>query len=155
MDDNRMSDSIKQRLTDDVKSALRTRDKQRLGTLRLINAAIKQREIDERTTLDDRGVIGVLQKMSKQRGESIKQYELAERQDLVQQESFELQVIQDYMPTPLDDASLEGEIDKAVAEAGAETMKDMGKVMAILGPRLQGRAQMGEVSAKVKERLSG
>lgn len=138
-----------------MKAALRAGDKRRLGAVRLILAAVKQREIDERITLDDTQVLAVLDKMAKQRRESIAQYQAAGRQDLVEQEAFELEVIQGYMPAALSEAELDAAIDTAIAEAGASSIKDMGKVMGILKPRVQGRADMGAVSARIKVKLSG
>jgi len=145
--------SLKNRILEDVKVALRARDKPRLGTLRLIAAAIKQREVDERITLDDEQVLSVLEKMVKQRRESIVQFERAERDDLVALESAELEVIRTYLPQPLDRESLVQLVDAALEKSGAESMRDMGRVMSALKPRIQGRADMGEVSALVKARL--
>jgi uncharacterized protein YqeY len=138
---------------EDVKVALRARDKPRLGTLRLIAAGMKQREVDERITLDDEQVLSVLEKMVKQRRESIVQFERAERDDLVALESAELEVIRTYLPQPLDRESLVQLVDAALEKSGAESMRDMGRVMSALKPRIQGRADMGEVSALVKARL--
>ncbi len=146
--------SLKDRLNDAVKSALKSRAKERLAALRLITAAIKQREVDERITLDDTAVITVLDKMTKQRRESIDHYERAKRQDLIDQENYELSVIREFMPQPLDDAEIDAAITQALTETGANSIKDMGKVMAALKPSLQGRADMGQVSARVKQRLS-
>jgi len=145
--------SLKDRIQDDVKSAMRARDKVRLGTLRLITAGIKQREVDERITLDDAQVLSVLEKMLKQRRESIAQFEKAGRDDLVAVESGELEVIQAYLPTPLDPEAIAALIDLAIEETGAGSMRDMGKVMGVLKPRMQGRADMGRVSTLVKGRL--
>jgi hypothetical protein len=138
-----------------MKTALRAREKQRLGAIRLIIAAIKQREIDERISLDDTQVIAVLEKMIKQRRDSHSQYAQAGRHDLADQEAFEIQVIQAYMPQPLSEAELGELIEAAVKESGASSPKDMGKVMGILKPRIQGRADMQVISTKVKQRLSG
>ncbi len=149
------TDSLKRRIEEDMKTALRAGDKRRLGAVRLILAAVKQREIDERITLDDTQVLAVLDKMAKQRRESIAQYQAAGRQDLVDQESFELEVIQGYMPAALSEAELDVAITAAIAEAGASSVKDMGKVMGILKPQVQGRADMGAVSARIKAKLSG
>lgn len=149
------TDFLKRRIEEDMKAALRAGDKRRLGAVRLILAAVKQREIDERITLDDTQVLAVLDKMAKQRRESIAQYQAAGRQDLVEQEAFELEVIQGYMPAALSEAELDAAIDTAIAEAGASAIKDMGKVMGILKPRVQGRADMGAVSARIKVKLSG
>ncbi|HEY5791211.1 MAG TPA: GatB/YqeY domain-containing protein [Gammaproteobacteria bacterium] len=147
--------SLKTRIQEDMKDALREGDRQRLSTVRLILAAVKQREIDERIELDDPGVIGVLQKMAKQRRDSVDQYRAAGREDLADRELFELDVIGTYMPQPLDAAALEAAINAAVAESGASSVRDMGKVMGLLRDRLQGRADMGAVSAAVKAQLGG
>jgi uncharacterized protein YqeY len=146
---------LKQRITEDMKTAMRAKDKQRLATIRLILAAIKQREVDERIELDDTAVLAVLDKMVKQRRDSIAQFEKAERSDLVAQEQSELQVIAAYMPQPLGEGEIAALIDEAVASSGAASLKDMGKVMGALKPRVQGRADMGKVSARVKQRLAG
>ena len=146
--------ALKHRINEDVKTAMRSKERKRLAALRLITAAIKQREVDERIELDDAQVMSVLDKMAKQHRDSIEQYTKAERQDLVEQEQFELEIIQDYLPQPLDDAEIHARIDAAVAATGAATMKDMGKVMGQLKSALQGRADMGKVSALVKARLS-
>ena len=148
-----MAEALKDRLNEDVKNAMRGRDKLRLGTLRLIMAGIKQREVDERISLDDAGVVAVLDKMAKQRRESIEQYTKANRQDLVDQESFELGIIQGYMPAQLGQAELDALIAKAIADSGAAGIKDMGKVMASLRPQVLGRADMSALSARVKQRL--
>jgi len=149
------TDSLKKRIEGDMKAALRAGDKRRLGTIRLILAAIKQREVDERIVLDDAQVLAVLDKMAKQRRESVAQYQAAGRQDLMEQELFELEVIQGYMPAPLSEAELDALISAAVTETGASSIKDMGKVMGVLKPRVQGRADMGAVSARIKAILSG
>ncbi len=147
--------SLKQRLNDAMKDAMRAGDKPRLGTLRLILAAIKQREVDERIELDDSAVIGVLEKMVKQRRDSEQQYRDAGRDELAEQEAFEIAVIGEYMPQPLSEAEVAAAIDAAIAESGASSMKEMGAVMALLRPQLQGRADMGQVSASIKARLQG
>lgn len=148
-----MSDDLKARIQDDVKATMRARDRARLSVLRLITAALKQKEVDERTTLDDAGVLAVLDKMIKQRRDSEQQYAKAGRQDLADQESFEIEVIQEYMPTALSASEVDQMIDAALEETGAASMKDMGRLMGLLKPKLQGRADMGEVSARVKARL--
>jgi uncharacterized protein YqeY len=148
-----MSESLKQRIDADMKAAMRAKDRERLGTVRLILAAIKQREVDERTTLDDTQVLAVLDKMAKQRRDSIAQYEGAGRQDLAEKERRELEVIQEYMPQPLSEAEIAALIDAAVAATGAGGMQEMGKVMSVLKPQVQGRADMGAVSAAVRARL--
>lgn len=149
-----MASSLKSRLQDDMKAAMRARDSQRLGIIRLINAAIKQREVDERIDLDDEQVLVVLSKMIKQRNDSIEQYAKAARQDLVEQERYEKKVIEEYLPPPLGDEELASLIDKAIASTGAQTIKDMGKVMGALKAQVQGRADMGVVGARIKARLS-
>ena len=151
-----MTDSLKTRILEDVKDAMRARDKARLGTLRMVTAAIKQREIDQRTSpLDDASVVAVLEKMLKQRHESVRQYDSAGRDDLVTAEREEIAIIEKYMPRALDPAAIDTMITAAIDDAGAATMKDMGRVMGLLRPRVQGRADMGAVSATVKARLSG
>jgi len=150
-----MSQSLTDRIKEDMKTAMRARDSQRLAVIRLILAAIKQREVDERITLDDAQVVGVLGKMIKQRRESISQFEQAGRQDLVDKETYEVSVIETYLPPALDDAELDAMVTEAIATSGAASPKDMGKVMAALKDRIQGRADMGVVSAKVKARLVG
>lgn len=151
-----MTDSaLKQRLTEDMKAAMRSKDKPRLGVVRLVLAAIKQREVDERIDLDDAQVLAVLDKMVKQRRDSVKQFEDAGRQELADQESYEIKVLQEYLPVALDEAELDALIVAAIDSAGAESMKDMGKVMAVLKPQVQGRADMGAVSQKIKQRLAG
>ena len=142
--------SLKTQLTDDMKTAMKGGDKARLGVIRLILAAIKQREVDERIELDDPQVLAVLEKMVKQRRDSISQYDAANRQDLADIERAELVVIEAYLPAQLDEAAIEA----AVAETGASSPSDMGKLMAVLKPRLAGQADMGEVSKLVKLRLT-
>jgi uncharacterized protein YqeY len=145
--------SLKDRITDDVKAAMRAKDKQRLGTLRLITAAIKQREVDERIELDDTQLLSLLDKMCKQRRESISQFEKAARDDLVAQEVSEMDIIKTYLPEQLSEAEIAALIDTAMAATGAASIKDMGKVMGQLKPKLQGRADMGAVSAMIKAKL--
>jgi uncharacterized protein YqeY len=145
--------SLKERIQQDVKDAMRAKDKPRLATIRLITAAIKQREVDERIDLDDSQVIAVLDKMVKQRRESISQFEKASRDDLIAQENSELEIIQSYLPEQLTEAEITVLIDTAMAATGAASIKDMGKVMGQLKPKLQGRADMGAVSAMIKARL--
>jgi uncharacterized protein len=145
--------SLKIRINDDVKSAMKAKEAQRLSALRLITAAIKQREVDERIELADPDVLAILEKMIKQRRESITQYERAARQDLVDGETFELNLLQSYLPQQLSDAEIAAEVDAAIAGAGAAGPKDMGKVMAIVRPKLAGRADMSKVSAAVKSKL--
>lgn len=148
-----MSD-LKEQITSAMKTAMREKDKARLGVIRLMQAAIKQIEVDERKELNDAETLAVLDKMLKQRRESIKQYEAANRQDLLEQEQYEVGVIQEFMPAQLDEAEIDSIIEAAIAETGAASMKEMGKVMGIIRPKLQGRADMGAVSGKIKARLS-
>jgi uncharacterized protein YqeY len=145
--------SLKERLQQDMKDAMRAGDKPRLGTIRLVLAAIKQKEVDERKDLDDADVTLVLDRMVKQRRESISQFDKAGRTDLVDQETAELALIQTYLPEPLSEGELNTLIDEAMAQTRAASIKDMGKVMALLKPRLQGRADMSAVSALIKARL--
>ena len=145
--------SLKDRITDDVKDAMRAKDKPRLATLRLITAAIKQREVDERIELDDTQLLSLLDKMCKQRRESISQFEKAAREDLIAQEVSELDIIKTYLPEQLGEAEIAALIDTAMAATGAASIKDMGKVMGQLKPKLQGRADMGAVSAMIKAKL--
>jgi uncharacterized protein len=146
---------LKTRIQDDVKTAMKAKDKARLSTLRLITAAIKQREVDERIELDDDQVLAVLEKMIKQRRDSITQYESAGRQELADQERSEIAIIEAYMPEGLNDEEIAAMIDAAISETGAESVRDMGKVMGLLKPKMQGRADMGKVGGQVKQKLSG
>ena len=146
--------SLKTQLTDDMKTAMKAGDKERLGVIRLVNAAIKQKEVDERVELTDADVVAILEKMIKQRRESIAQFEKAARKDLADAEKFEVGVLSGYLPQQLSDSQVQEEIAKAISETGANGVKDMGKVMAALKSRLAGRADMGKVSALVKARLS-
>ncbi|MFO7277976.1 GatB/YqeY domain-containing protein [Caldimonas thermodepolymerans] len=147
--------TLKERITEDMKNAMRSGDKERLATLRMILAAIKQREVDERTQLDDSQVVAVLEKMVKQRRESIAQFQSGGREDLVAKESAEVAVLQSYLPEQLSDAEIDALITEAIAATGATSVKDMGKVMGVVKSKAQGRADMGAVSARVKARLSG
>jgi len=147
--------SLKDRITADMKDAMRAKAAARLSTIRLLLAAIKQREVDERKVLADADVVAVIEKMVKQRRESIAQFEKAARSDLAEAEKFELQVLSSYLPQQMGDSEIEKEVEKAVAESNASGVKDMGKVMALLKSRLAGRADMGKVSGLVKARLSG
>ena len=149
-----MADDLKSRIQEDVKDAMRARDRERLSALRLVTAAIKQKEVDDRVELDG-AVIGVLDKMIKQRRDSIEQFRRAGRDELADREDYEIRVIQSYMPAALDDAEVESLIDAALEQSGASSMKDMGKVMGALKAKIQGRADMGAVSARVKARLGG
>ncbi|MBP0592139.1 GatB/YqeY domain-containing protein [Paraburkholderia sp. LEh10] len=146
--------SLKVRINDDMKAAMRARETERLGTIRLLLAAIKQREVDERVELDDAGVTAVVDKMIKQRKDSIAQFETAGRTDLVEKEKAELDVLIAYMPAQLSDAEITAEVQAAVAQVGAAGPQDMGKVMGVLKPKLAGRADMTAVSAQVKAALS-
>nr|VFJ52702.1 MAG: hypothetical protein BECKFW1821A_GA0114235_103724 [Candidatus Kentron sp. FW] len=149
-----MDNSLKQRIQEDTAAAMRAKDKQRLGVLRLVGAAIKQQEVDTRATLDDAALIAILEKMLKQRRDSQEQFQKAGRSDLADQEAFEIAVISEYMPTPFTPAEIDALLAEAIAQSGAQSLKDMGKVMSLLKTRLQGRADMGAVSAKVKEKLA-
>jgi len=151
-----MSDNapLKDRIIADMKDAMRSKDKKRLATIRLMLAATKQREVDERITLTDNDVLAILDKMVKQRRDSIAQFEKASRDDLVAQEQLELEHIQLYLPQPLNADEIDGLIAAAIAATGAGGMQDMGKVMGWLKPKLQGRADMGKVSQLIKSRLS-
>ena len=145
--------ALKERITEDMKSAMRAAEKERLATIRLILAAIKQREVDERITLDDTQVLAVLEKMIKQRREAITQFEAGARADLVAKESAEIAVLQGYLPAQMTPAEIDSLISEAIAASGATSIKDMGKVMAAVKPRAQGRADMGAISARIKQKL--
>ena len=147
--------SLKTRISDDLKTAMRGGDTSRRDAIRLVLAAMKQREVDERKELSDAEIVAIIDKMIKQRRESIAQFEKGGRQDLADQEKFELGVLQAYMPQALSDAEVERAIAAAVQETGAKGPSDMGKVMAVLKPQLAGRADMGKVSSLVKSRLTG
>lgn len=145
---------LKKRIQEDMKAAMRAQDKPRLDTIRLILAAVKQIEVDERIELDDARMLTVLDKMLKQRRDSVAQFQAANRQDLIDQENFEIQIIQNYMPAQLSDTEIDQLIAECITVTGATAAKDMGKVMAELKPKIQGRADVAAVSAKVKERLN-
>ena len=147
--------SLKSQLTEDMKTAMKSGQKDRLAVIRLINAAIKQKEVDERVEMTDPLVLAVLEKMVKQRKDSITQYDAAGRDDLAKIERYELEVIDTYLPAKLDEAAIRAAIDAAVASTGAAGPADMGKVMGVLKPRLAGQADMGQVSALLKQRLAG
>ncbi|MBD9369918.1 GatB/YqeY domain-containing protein [Xanthomonas sp. XNM01] len=147
--------SLKQRLTDEMKAAMKSGDKHSLGVIRLINAAIKQKEVDERIELDDAQVVAVLDKMVKQRKDSVTQYEAASREDLAEVERGEIVVIERYLPAKMDEAAIAAVIDAAIAQTGAAGPADMGKLMGVLKPQLAGQADMGLVSTLVKQRLAG
>ncbi len=146
--------SLKAKISEDMKAAMRARDSQRLGAIRLVLAALKQKEVDERVELGDADVLAIIEKMIKQRRDSILQYQAAKRQDLVDAETFELELLSAYMPKQLSEAEIAEEIVNAVAETGARGMPDMGKVMGVLKGRLAGRTDMGKLSALVKARLA-
>jgi uncharacterized protein YqeY len=148
-----MSD-LKNRVTDDMKSAMRAKEKLRLQTVRSILAAIKQQEVDTRADVDDRAILIILDKMCKQRRESISQFTAADRMDLVEQEVSELAIIQHYLPEPLTSDELQSLVAEAMAETGASMMADMGKVMSFIKSKAQGRADMGKVSGMIKSQLS-
>ncbi len=147
--------SLKDRIQDDMKAAMRAKDKNRLGVIRLILAAIKQREVDERIELNNAQILAVLEKMIKQRRESLTQYQNAGREDLASQEAFEIELIQTYLPAPLSETGLEALIANAIAVTGAQSLRDMSKVMAIIKDQAQGRVDMTAVSARVKARFGG
>lgn len=151
-----MADQIplRLRIQEDMKSAMRAKDQPRLDAIRLIMAAIKQVEVDERIEPDDARVLMILDKMIKQRRDSIAQYEVAKRQDLIDRELFEINIIQNYLPAQLSATEIDQLISEAIAEVGASSVKDLGKLMTLLKTKLQGRADMSQVSAKVKERLA-
>ena len=146
---------LREQLNDDIKSAMKAREQDKLNALRLLLSAVKQREVDERITLDDTGVISTIEKMIKQRKDSISQYEKAQRQDLADKEKFEIGILEAYMPKQLSEAEVAAIIDAAVSGTGAKGPADMGKVMGVVKPQLAGRADMGKVSGLVKARLAG
>lgn len=147
--------ALKQQITEDMKTAMRGGDKHRLGVIRLILAAVKQREVDERIELDDTQTIAVLEKMLKQRKDSVSQYAAAGREDLADVERAEMAVIEGYLPAKLGDAEIDALIDAAIAETGASSARDIGKVVAAVKNKAAGRADMGQVSARIKTRLGG
>lgn len=149
-----MTTSLKDDILADLKDAMRARDQKKLGTLRLITSAIKQVEVDERIVVDDARLLTILDKMAKQRNESIQQFKLANRTDLIEQEQFELNIISQYLPEPLSESEVAQHIDQAISTIEAKQMSDMGKVMAHLKPHLQGRADMSKVSAMIKAKLA-
>jgi uncharacterized protein len=146
--------SLKQQITEDMKTAMRAKDTARLGAIRLLLAAMKQREVDERIELSDADVLSIIEKMLKQRRDSISQFETAGRQDLIDIEKFEVGVLQGYMPQQMTEAESASAVAEAVAASGAKSPQEMGKVIALLKPKLAGRADMGKVSALVKAQLS-
>jgi uncharacterized protein len=147
--------TLKERITEDMKTAMRAGEKERLATIRLVLAAVKQIEVDERITLDDARMLAVLEKMVKQRKESIAQFESGGRADLVAKETAELAVIQGYLPAQLSDAELDALVAEAIASTSATTIKDMGKVMGVVKSKAAGRADMGAVGARIKQKLGG
>jgi uncharacterized protein len=146
--------ALKDRITEDMKTAMKAGARERLATIRLALAAIKQREVDERITLDDPQVLAVLDKMIKQRRESITQFQAGGRADLVAKETAEIAVLQGYLPAQLSEAEIDEAIAQAIAATGAASVKDMGKVMALVKPKAQGRADLGAISARIKQKLS-
>ncbi|GGY07852.1 aspartyl-tRNA amidotransferase subunit B [Paludibacterium paludis] len=146
--------SLKARISDDMKSAMKARESSRLAAIRLLMAAMKQKEVDERIELDDAAIIGVVDKMLKQRRDSIAQFEAAGRQDLVDKEKLEMDVLSSYLPEPLSDAEVDALISAAIETTGAVSMQDMGKVMGAVRPQMAGRADMGAVSARIKAALA-
>ena len=145
--------ALKDRLTEDMKTAMRAADKERLGTVRLALAAIKQREVDERVSLDDAQILGVLEKMIKQRREAIAQFQTGGRADLVAKETAEIAVLQQYLPAQMGEAEIDALIAEAIQSTGAASVKDMGKVMAVVKAKAQGRTDMGALSARIKQKL--
>jgi uncharacterized protein YqeY len=146
---------LKDRITEDMKTAMRAGEKERLATIRLILSAVKQREVDERITLDDSQVLTAIEKMIKQRKEAIVQFEAGGRADLVAKETAEIAILQTYLPAQMSDAEIDALIAEAIASTGAASIKDMGKVMGAVKAKAQGRADMGAVSARIKQKLSG
>ena len=147
--------SLKDRITEDMKAAMRAKESERLGTIRMITAAIKQREVDERIQLDDVQVLSVIEKMIKTRKESIEQFKIGSRDDLVARESKEIELLQAYLPAQLSEGEVDALIREAIAESGATSIKEMGQAMALLKQKAQGRADMAAASAKLKAKLSG
>jgi len=147
--------ALREQLNDDIKNAMRARDSERLNALRLLSAAAKQREVDERITLDDAALIAIVEKEIKKRRESIAQYEKGQRQDLADKEKFEISVIEAYLPKQLSQAEVDAIVAEALASTGSKSPADMGKVMGVLKPKLAGKADMGKVSAMVKAKLAG
>ena len=146
--------SLKARITDDMKTAMRAGEKDRLGVIRLILAALKQREVDERIELDDAQILAILEKMLKQRRDSIEQFSAARREDLAAIERAEVEVIQTYLPAPLSSEELDAIVIKAIADSGATSAREMGKVIGLVKPQVTGRADMGQVSEMIKAKLA-
>lgn len=149
-----MVDTLKENIQKTMVATMKGGDKPKLSVIRLIQAAIKQIEVDERISLDDEKILNLLDKMIRQRRESIKQFELGKRDDLIQKENFEISVIQEFLPTPLTQAEINDLVKKAIQEVGAASVKDMGKVMALVKPQVQGRADIGEVGTLIKNQLT-
>ena len=147
--------ALRDKLNEDIKASMKAREAEKLGALRLLSAAVKQREVDERITLDDAGMVAVIEKMLKQRKDSIEQFEKAQRQDLVEKEKYEVSVLQAYMPQALSEGEVAAIVAEAVAASGAKAPSDMGKVMGLVKPKVAGRADMGKVSALIKSKLAG
>jgi uncharacterized protein YqeY len=146
---------LRDQLNEDIKSAMKSREAERLAALRLMLAAVKQREVDERITLDDAGVVSVVEKMIKQRRDSIAQFEKAARKDLADKERYEISVVEAYLPKQMSEQEIDGAVAEAIAQSGAKSPADMGKVMGVLKAKLAGRADMGKVSSAVKAKLAG
>ena len=150
---NATTSPIKQQITETIKTAMRAQEKDKVTALRMITAALKQKEVDERIALTDEHVLAILDRLAKQRRESIEQYQAAEREDLVAKERFELEIIQSFLPAALDEAEIDAIVKAAIAQSGAVAVRDMGKVMGLVKPQVQGRADMAAVSARVKALL--
>ena len=146
--------SLKEKITADMQNAMRSKDSEKLNAIRLLQSSIKQKEVDDRIEIDDKSILNIIEKMLKQRGDSIEAFKKANRNDLVLKEEFEVKILQTYMPEPLSLEEVEKEIDEAIKASGAKSMKDMGSVMNLVKTKLSGRASMAEVSQKIKEKLS-
>lgn len=146
--------SLKEKITADMQNAMRCKDSEKLNAIRLLQSSIKQKEVDDRIEIDDKSILNIIEKMLKQRGDSIEAFKKANRNDLVLKEEFEVKILQTYMPEPLSLEEVEKEIDEAIKASGAKSMKDMGSVMNLVKTKLSGRANMAEVSQKIKEKLS-
>ena len=146
--------SLKEKITADMQNAMRSKDSEKLNAIRLLQSSIKQKEVDDRIEIDDKSILNIIEKMLKQRGDSIEAFKKANRNDLVLKEEFEVKILQTYMPEPLSFEEVEKEIDEAIKALDAKSMKDMGSVMNLVKTKLSGRANMAEVSQKIKEKLS-
>ena len=146
--------SLKEKITADMQNAMRSKDSEKLNAIRLLQSSIKQKEVDDRIEIDDKSILNIIEKMLKQRGDSIEAFKKANRNDLVLKEEFEVKILQTYMPEPLSLEEVEREIDEAIKASDAKSMKDMGSVMNLVKTKLSGRANMAEVSQKIKEKLS-